>query len=276
MMTELANKSLCCIRKKGDLLETRLFAEGCDFGLRFAPYAEVWYSFVFPNRSVYIPWMDCGDWSEFARRNYTALLRCYGAYRSYRTIEHLCECAMKPDANPADTTLALHGELFAFYMSIGTAVDNLQRAATAAPESEKFKLNVSATCSDGACYCDLRNRLSHAWIIPLFFDGGLPSVDSVQFSPDEAPWTECGGSIDCLSDRIETVWNAFERDMQNAWRKLNSHLLDTFGDLHTTRFVHTLPSGAGSGAPIQSVLPLKRPASGTGPSNTAPPSGYLL
>jgi hypothetical protein len=216
------NDWLSVIREQGDFLERHIFQDD-EFVEAFKLYPAVWAKCVLPNRINNSVSFANDEWSEFASRHYTALIRCWNARLAKFEINNLCEATI--NSHDPSIHIKLHGDLFSFFCHCGSAIDNLEWAfASKTINSPNTFANFKIIEKNGRSlkwFYNRRTQWVHHSIVPVNVENGLPKFDISLLTQDETVWDPCKSTnYKSISEEIDILWADFKYLMSCAWSKL--------------------------------------------------------
>lgn len=205
------------IRKHGDAVERHIFADD-DFANSLSSYPIVWNRYVFGAREAGSLTVS-GDWRLFAQHHYASIVRCWSMYEARTKSVGVA----RTFDGEAHTVLELQGGLLAFYGSMGSALDNLEKCFTNAPAHGGRQWDTKSI-GDLRALFDRRNAEVHDGIRPIFGFEGMPVVDKSLYGDRYVPWEEGSQNLEELEVWIESEWNVFVQSARAVWSDLLTHL----------------------------------------------------
>jgi hypothetical protein len=225
---------LAALSKYGDALERAIIEEARDdLLLILQPYAHVWVNHVLPKRVNGDVCRITPEWSPFAARHYTALVRTYNAWSALRRLNQLCDAEGLPDYG---ALLVNVQDLCAgFWWNLGAAIDNFCQSLPSSPIRELKSKNIDyfrARSSELRYTYSRRTQFIHAPIVPLGVEHGTPAfnfyhLDNDDHDPDNldenTDWEITNHSAQDLSF-YDRSWDQFLKCLSEAWWHLSSLL----------------------------------------------------
>lgn len=267
-------EAACLLLYVGDPHEAVIASE-CRAGALTAvlyAYAGIWVDYIFPRRSANPARLKDLVWEKFGQHHYTALREVYSAGRSFSQLIETCSKAAEDDTS-AQLLMDSHKNLKDFWISLGTAIDNLALCLEAAPcinmapGSGSKWIQKKYPKLDYAY--DRRTQLVHNAAIPLYFDAGLIVMNKNIF---DMKYTDWGVKIDrpvAVDEYHRDWWPSIITDLTNLWERLRGWLRNK--DLSRPRIdeqqVLTFCNSPGVFSPTKMTdfLGGNMPPSGTGP-----------
>jgi len=233
------------IIEHGDILERRFYSDE-SFRTEFDLYPVAWCLAIPEERASGTIALADKQWSTFAERHYSTIVRCWSAHTAKNEISTAAEAAM--DQRSADAFVGMHRLLFDFYCTIGAAIDNLRYTFDAYPVKaiaafEKLFSRDDIAYSLKWLY-ERRTQFVHKAIVPCFHENGLISVDAALFDDVETHWGHSRPiKITELSQVTELHWSHFVDEMRSAWSRLIELLKDHKGkSIHEIVFPDPIPT----------------------------------
>lgn len=256
------------ILNHGDVLEQRMFADD-EFAASFALYVVVWNAVVLPNRDPSYPTLAIEPWRGFGGHHYSAIVRCWNAYRAKKRFAEQCVQAAAGD-DKAGALLDLHEHYVAFFCSIGGAYDNLSSTFSTQQVNAPlaFADAVGSATKPGTLkwFYERRTQAVHKLVIPCFLKNGVPCFDRSAFSDPDVKWDQLTNDIHEFDEAIEQLWLQLIGEFKRCW----SRLLDVLKAKQSHLFTSTGP------IKIVSISEGQSSASPNDPRFTIPPSGCKL
>jgi len=225
-MAKQMSEAIKRIAEHGDLLERRFYSDR-EFCSAFDLYPVAWCLVIPQNRAAGTIALADGKWSKFAARHYSTIVRCWSAREAFKEITSTAESAI--DDPTADHFIAVHRQLFAFFCSLGAAIDNMRHTFQSPPINnvDAFEAIYSRDTIDYSLeyLYERRTQFIHKAVTPCFSANGLISIDAALFDDTETDWNHPRPiKVTEITTIVEVYWGYFTDEMRAAWSKLIERL----------------------------------------------------
>ncbi len=212
------------LQSRGDVVEQRASTME-PIAKAVGRYAALWANYVLPARLANNPAFVGGRFKGLAELSYSALVRLASASEAKGRVEEACELMLESHNNLGTALLRAQEALFAFFCNAGAAVELLNKAASAAPESNVIIFEApDDQWGSGNWFYKRRNGYIHERITPVFAVSGLLHLDLEALKQKDPTWEVWLESPRELSELLRELLALLNDAMATGWARLHQHL----------------------------------------------------
>lgn len=214
------------------------------------PYAAIWAKHILSRRDNEHRYVTDDLWYRFGAHHYTALIRVHNARQSLAAIATATK-VLAGNQDAVHQLLALHLAIASFWESLGSAIENLERAlASVVPGAKVDRLGALGKAHRQ------RSRLIHGLVVPVGVDRGSVEfmVSHLEDEDDKKGWAKPEKhTTDWVFQHHESEWMAVRAALASEWWKIVSQLEDLVKPpVDVVYFANTLPKDVMYHAPALS------------------------
>jgi hypothetical protein len=229
---------------RGDPLERVIASYRADLSQVVYPYAGIWCEFILPKRLPENPSRVDEEWMPFAGSHYTAFIRLYHAFRSFKRLQENV-AAIEGGQDSAEFLLDAHAETASFWEHIGSVIDNLGMCyidAGIRVDTTDGKVIVAPHDSWLDWAYDRRSQFVHSRIVPKgVFDNDTVYFNLRYFDSKNGPWPPKYDAERVVSEYYKTVWKDFLTHIGNEWFTLYTRMQERIGSALDIRVIDLPP-----------------------------------